>query len=334
MNRNRDLIRQRINDEATYTPSSVAPTSPQMILFEVSNLCNHNCVFCAYPKMDRPTHRLDLALGERLLREAYDLGVREAGFYSGTEPFTSPDLEKLVRLAKQIGYSYTFVTTNGSLATRPRLKELIDCGLDSLKFSINGADAESYREIHGQDHFHRVIEHLKFADEYRKATSSSMYLAVSFVEVVAGAASNVGTSEKLRELLSGHIDEFIVYEANNEGGYMIGLAPMSTMGVTAPCAYPFTRVTVSAEGYLRLCCSDYQNYLSVADLNHVSLIEAWNAEGYQAIRRRHLANELEGALCYNCINNINTPIEPLTPALAVKVEKEFFLLEVKRAVKK
>jgi len=314
-------VRRRVEEESGYRPTSVVPEFPRTVLLEVSNLCNHRCVFCAYPKMTRPGKRMALDMVERVLREAYELGAREAGFYSGAEPFTSPDLEEIVRLAKTIGYEYTFISTNGSLATEARLRALIDRGLDSVKFSINAADRETYRVIHGKDHFDRVLGNLRFAWEYREATNAALYISVSFVGIDRDGVSNRASRDGLEPLVRPWVDEILYWDASSENGQMIGLGPTD---VTAPCVLPFNRVHISAEGYLRMCCNDYQNYLSLVDLRQASLRDAWHAEVFKAMRQRHLEDRLEGTLCYNCIHNVNTPIEPVVPALAVPVDATFF----------
>jgi pyruvate-formate lyase-activating enzyme len=314
-------LAERIEEEAHYRPTSASPPFPRAVLLEVSNLCNHRCVFCAYPKMTRPGKRMELALVERLLREAFALGAREAGFYSGAEPFTAPDLEAIVALAKGLGYTYTFITTNGSLATETRLTKLIDAGLDSLKFSINAADRETYRRIHGQDHFDRVLRHLQFAHEYRRQTKSPLYLAVSFVAFDRDGMQTSADRAAFERLVQPWVDELLFWEATSENGQMIGLGPS---GVTAPCALPFNRVHISAEGYLRLCCNDYQNYLCVADLRETTLAQAWQAPIFRDMRQRHLDKRLEGTLCHNCVNNVNDPIAPVVPSLAVPVKADFF----------
>ena len=322
MPRENNRIKNRIDQQAQYHPDSAMPDFPECILVEISNLCNHKCVFCAYPKMTRPGRRIDLDLLDRLLREAYDLGAREAGFYSGAEPFMSPDLEKIIKLAKSIGYTYAFTSTNGSLATPERLRTCFDNGLDSIKFSINGGDRETYKKIHGRDHFDRVLANLKFASEYRDAKQLDYYIAVSFVLIDNEAASNVATKDQLSSLAGPYADEVLFIEACSENAQMIGLAPME---IKAPCGLPFSRFHVSAEGYLRMCCNDYQSYLSLIDLNSTTLKNAWHAEIFQEMRQRHLENRLEGTLCYNCVHNVNTPISPVVPHLAVKVEQDFFV---------
>ena len=132
------------------------------------NACNHACLFCAHQKMQRKTGRMDQALAFDLLQQAYDLGTREVGFYATGEPFLVPDLADYIQKAKEIGYTYVYLTSNGSLATPEKIRAVIDSGLDSIKFSINAPERKMYAFIHGRDDFETVKEHLAYVNEYRR----------------------------------------------------------------------------------------------------------------------------------------------------------------------
>ena len=47
---------------------------------------------------------------------AYELGTREVGMYATGEPFIVPELASYIKLAKDIGYTYVYLTSNGALA--------------------------------------------------------------------------------------------------------------------------------------------------------------------------------------------------------------------------
>jgi len=314
-------IKRRVNDLYSKVGESVTPDFPKTILVEIGNLCNHRCVFCAYSKMTRPHAHIDLELLKRLLKEGYSLGARELGLYSSAEPFATPHLEQVILEAKNYGYKYIFVTTNGSLANEKRIKDCMDFGLDSLKFSINAGNREAYKIIHGQDHFDRVLKNLLFVNEYRKQLKRPFYLAVSSVAIEESGFCNKESFKELKNIIDPIVDEHAIFDAYNQNGQMIGLAPSK---VTAPCTLPFHRVHISAEGYLRACCNDYQNYLALVDLKETSLETAWNSPTFKQFRKRHLDQKTQGLLCFNCIHGKNTPIKPLNPDLAVKVPSEFF----------
>ncbi len=106
------------------TRLSVEPPFPtKRMKIEVSNYCNHSCIFCGRHKMTKQSGLIDGAFYKRIMQEAFDEGVREVGLFINGEPFTNSKLHELIRIAKQIGYEYIYLTTNGALATPKRLKE-------------------------------------------------------------------------------------------------------------------------------------------------------------------------------------------------------------------
>ncbi|MBQ9479444.1 MAG: radical SAM protein, partial [Selenomonadaceae bacterium] len=148
---------------------SLEPPFPTTnFLMELSNACNHACIFCTHQKMKRKVGRLDKALGFDILQQAYDLGTREVGFYATGEPFLMPELAEYVKKAKDIGYTYVYLTSNGALATPDKIRAVIDAGLDSIKFSVNAPTRKLYKFIHSKDDFDKVMSHLRYLNEYRR----------------------------------------------------------------------------------------------------------------------------------------------------------------------
>ena len=135
---------------------SETPPFPKNMMMELTNICNHQCVFCGYSKMKRKRTKCDKALMMDVISKAYALGTRELGFYLVGEPFLCEDIGDYVKKAKDVGYEYIYVTTNGALATVDKVQKLIELGLNSIKFSINAAKAETYKRIHGKDDFEAV----------------------------------------------------------------------------------------------------------------------------------------------------------------------------------
>lgn len=285
------------------------PEFPRELLIEVANICNHACVFCAYRLMTRPKGVMDLDFYRRVLREAYRLGARDIGLYAGAEPFAVKRLELYVEAAKEIGFDYVYITTNGSMATPGRVKKVIAAGLDSIKFSINGGDRETYKAIHGKDDFEKALRILRTAHEYRKTLTRPLRLYVSFVENEINRASFA----RLQELVGPMVDDIFHVQAANVSGQNPDLPTIFFEGY---CPQPFQRVTISQEGFLRMCCNDYQNMLAVEDLNKMPLGEAWLGERMVEMRRRHLEDNLKGTLCYNCLTGKNVRALPLNPALS------------------
>ncbi|MGB9593776.1 MAG: SPASM domain-containing protein [Anaerolineae bacterium] len=128
----------------------------------------------------------------------------------------------------------------------------------------------------------------------------------------------------------------VVPKRVNEGGFMFEINEYlavndSVPTRTPPCPMLFNRVHITYEGYLNACCVDYQNYLAVADLNTLSLRDAWHSESFVELRRKHLAGAVEGTLCYNCLFNKDTPVEPWMPqhAAAYRADRSRIATEMR-----
>lgn len=301
-------LSRRFAKFAATTQRELDPAFPRYIQIENSNICNQGCSFCAYTTMGRKKQVMQMELFYRLVAEAYSLGSREIGLFSGSEPMTCKSLEEQISFCRSTGYEYIYISTNGSLATQARFKNLLDAGLSSIKFSINGGTRESYLKVHKKDDFEKVLKNVLFVSEYRKSLSTNVFLAVSFVE---HSGWNDGTYEDLVGLLRDKVDEMIFYKAANQSGQMPDLPDPAYRN----CDLPFNKVHISVEGYLRACCNDYENLLALENLNEMSLSAAWNSDRFLDLRHRHVVNKLSGILCGNCIRGEKTKPKPLNSAL-------------------
>lgn len=304
---------------------------PKNMMVELSNACNHACIFCANPHMTRRAARIDTNLLYRVMQEARQEGVEEIGFYTTGDPFIHKDLDKFTRRAKELGFRYIYISTNGALATPKRAKAVIDAGMNSIKFSINAGSRETYKLVHGEDEWDKVIAHLKFISEYRKTLDRPLALFVTFV-VTNPVRHEV---EAFRRFIEPYVDEVSFNECGIQSGQMTAAQALLSTGATRPrveigiCPLPFNRLHVTCEGYLTLCCVDYQNYLTVADLKEQSVREAWDSADARDARRRHIEQDLAGTLCGNCWLGRMEKIEPFNAKHATVVDFPDFYRKTK-----
>ena len=275
---------------------SETPPFPHNMLMELANICNHECVFCGYKNMKRKKMMCDKHFMFDIMKQAYENGTREVGFYMIGEPFICNDLAEYVSCAKGLGYEYIYLTTNGALATVERCKELISAGISSIKFSVNASTRESYIAVHGRDDFYIVRENIFNLKKYLENNKINVPLFISFVK----NELNKHDVEKLEREFDSVVDKIYV----------------------SPCAMCFNRLHITCEGYLNACCADSDGYLSAIDLHQTSLIDAWNSEIMIELRRKHLRNELSGLLCQNCINNTEEIFSPLNKDLCLAFSNE------------
>jgi len=302
---------------------------PKNMMVELSNACNHACIFCTNPHMTRKAARIDTNLLHRVMQQARDEGVEEIGFYTTGDPFIHKDLDKFTRRAKELDFRYIYISTNGALATPKRAKAVIDAGMDSIKFSINAGSRDTYKLIHGEDDWDKVIGNLKFISEYRKSLNRPLALFVTCV-VTNPMRHEV---ETFRSFIAPYVDEVNFFECGIQYGQMTAAQALLSGGSMPPpadngiCPLPFNRLHVTCEGYLTLCCVDYQNYLTVADLRQQSVREAWDSAEARDARRRHIERDLAGTLCGNCWQGRMDEIAPLNAKHATVVDFPDFYTE-------
>ena len=293
---------------------SLEPPFPRSnFLMELSNICNHSCIFCAHQKMKRKVGKMNQAKAFDILQQAFDLGTREVGFYATGEPFLVPELPQYIKKAKDIGYTYVYLTSNGALATPERIRAVIDAGLDSIKFSINAPQHKLYEFIHGRDDFDKVVEHLKYLNQYRKETGKNYKIYVTGILT----RFTEGLQDKYHELFDNLCDQVVFKYVYNQGGYMPEIQDYLRCVCDdeehRKCNLPFDAISVTQEGYLSIENADYENMLIVADLNKVSLKEGWYGEKMKEMRRRFMEDDLAGTICDGCAHHTCAPASPLTP---------------------
>lgn len=290
---------------------------PSKALVELSNWCNHACVFCTNPRMVRGKGVLDLALYERFIRESVPEGLSEVGLYTTGEPFFVKNLLDYVTIAKEHGVSYVYITTNGALATAEKVESLFAAGLSSLKFSVNAGTRETYKLVHGKDDFEVVLANIRSAARLREEKFPQVRLMASCV-----VTKHVEKEQQaLIDAIGSLVDEIVFVGVGGQGGQSLDqLALLESsmsekppaLGQAKPCAMLWNRLHLTREGYLTLCCIDYENVLSYADLNQMGVKAAWNNQVIQEIRSRQISQQLEGTLCHNCLYNDKKPFAPLT----------------------
>ena len=301
------------------------PPFPKIIKIDICNTCNFSCVFCPQSKYTGKVGSIDDELCMKIIKDAYREGAREISLSGTGEPLLNRNLEKYIRHAKEIGYEYIFINTNGYLMDKKRAEAILLSGVDSIKFSINAGSVENYKLVHGVDGYVRVVENLKQLSEIRNNKGLKCKLYVSYIAI----KSTLQEAKALRKDIAGYIDDFVVMNANSRGGSISEIEEKLFVGndeyaYTYPCSQLFNNMYITAEGYVYICCQDFENLTVVADLKEMNIGDAWNSTEFVSFRQKYLAHDLQGTLCMNCLYGKNEEIIPLNK------EKAYFKIDAQR----
>ena len=290
------------------------PPLPRSLNIELNSSCNQTCIFCPFHGKYAANHpkpavmNYDTAI--RILDQAKKLGIgeKEVGFYLSGEAFLHKDFAAIVAYAKKIGFQYTFVTSNGSLANHEKMKSVLDAGLDSIRFSINAADRESYQMIHGKDDFENVIDNIEFMHEY--ICDNNLNVATSLSCVITKKTENI--QSKMKEIFGKYVDDilFIPVMLNRlrcdeafVQEYQLFDESKAEINPEFICPMLFDTMYIGANLEVMPCCEAYDDSCVFYDLNQdFNLENAWYSELYQRYRNIFIKHaDDSGTLCEHCM---------------------------------
>lgn len=296
-----------------------------LLQLEVTNACNHRCIFCPNVDSRRKKTMIDYEFARRVMKECAEFlgNNKKICFHMNGEPLLYKRLPELVQYSKELGYDYSFITTNGSKATEELLEKLFVCGLDSIKFSINAGSRQTYKKIHGSDDFDNVIAAIKFSYAYRERTGLRYKIFVSCV----GIKDNYDELTSLQQIVGKYCDELVFYYPCSYAGQEIErknvlYQDLSDLGINTfeiihslPCAVLWNSINITCEGYLSLCCSESNNRLIIEDLNLKSVKEAWLGKKMETVRAKHIRGDIHDTPCNSCIYEREYSVDELDQEL-------------------
>lgn len=287
--------------------------APRSVKIELTGRCNFACSFCARSMMLRQQSDMNQGTFERLALEMREAGVEELGLFYLGESFMCRWLSDAVQYAKDIGYPYVFLTTNGSLCTPAKVDAVMKAGLDSLKFSLNYADEAQFVEVAKVKPklFHNMVKNITEARRVRDEGVYSCGLYGSYIQYDGEQGDRM---KAMLEELSPYLDEVYALPLYNQADHVTAEEERRGWDVTAgnrgrldamreplPCWSIFTEGHVTWDGRLSACCFDHDGKFDMGDLTRVPFMDAWNSERFQDLRQAHLAKDVKGTVCEECI---------------------------------
>jgi len=135
------------------------PPPPVCLYLEVTNRCNLLCETCprTFEALEPPAD-MSWDLFTRIVDQAP--GAKRAVLHGVGEPMLVAELPRMIRYLKARGV-YVLFNTNGTLLREKRFRELVECGLDELRVSLDAADAAGYHQVRGRPFFDRIVRDVR-----------------------------------------------------------------------------------------------------------------------------------------------------------------------------
>lgn len=288
---------------------TTCPPAPRSVKIELTGKCNFRCSFCAHNQRLRSIGEMKRSFFERIVPEMKAAGVEELGLFYLGESFLCPWLPEAIAFAKQAGFEYVFLTTNGSLASPDKVQACFEAGLDSLKFSLNYADEEQFKQIAQVKGalFDSIAKNVRAAHAVREAGGHRCGLYGSYIDYDGEQGDRI---EHYVDALRPYLDEVYALPLYNQAALVDNddwkfiqgnRGRAGALRDPLPCWSIFTEGHISFDGRLSACCFDHDNRFNMGDLTRMPFMDAWNSTAFQQLRAAHLRKDVTGTICENCV---------------------------------
>lgn len=284
------------------------PEFPKLLEIEPSSICNMNCRFCARQAMNRPQVLMDYNLYKKIIDECGEYDVFGIGAFSGWgEPLLNPRIFDMIKYAHKYNI-IAHLNTNGLLLTEDVSKKLLDANLEKIKISLQGATEQDYSIMRANPFYKRIVNNVKKLIELRDKRGADLFIQIS-------TSVTNETDEQIKEFTNfwkSIVDDFYcdittfrrlsgvkIVEEFVKKNKIIKERPIRS----PRCVAVRIRLVVHADGYVPLCCSDFNREVLLGNTNIQTLKEIWDSPKLNKIRQILADGEKEKIpFCRLCSN--------------------------------
>jgi len=268
--------------------------------FDICTFCNHKCTFCSNSDERTLKDQVTLEDFKAVMNNITKyVDIDELGLSAKGEVLVNKEFVEIVKSCKDdFNIGYIYFSTNGALLDNKKAIELLEAGINSIKFSINALDEKSYVDVHQTDDFDKVIRNFQNLLHLKKTKYKDLKVTISSVIDM----DKEKLSQKFKKLIGDNfelIDDIAVYA--------ISYTPkMKSIGsdkkITKKCPIPFSDIYINSDSTLGFCCKDYFDEISFGSLLKNDFLELYNSKEYEDIREMHKKSEFpDNHLCKNCL---------------------------------
>lgn len=322
---------QAVNGVRKRLADVIPLTAPYAITVFPIYACNFKCSYCIHsiPVKERSKvvdqKMMDLGLYKKIIDDLEDFlpsavseslskdsiypppEVLKALHFAGLgEPLMHPDIVEMVRYAKERRAARVVdIVSNAALLTEEMIDGLVAAGLDRIRISLQGLDADMYKDMSDVDiDFDCFRAMLRYFYEHRGNTK--IYIKImdvslkerreeEFLNLFADFADDVAV-EKLCPL----VDD-IDYEGDFAQEEFIYTMNGNLVKNAEICPQPFYTMQINPAGECIPCCT-IERPLSVGNCAAQSLKEIWNGTALNMFRRKQLERKKnEFPVCKKCM---------------------------------
>lgn len=266
------------------------PPQPRYIQIETVLGCDAECPFCPHKSIDRTPAVMREEVWRKIVDDTRGLGITYRPFLQN-EALIDKRLARIVACIKEDPTARVEINTNGNLLDERRGRELIEAGIDLVRFSIDAFSPETFARCRVGLDYRRVVENAERFAALARATGGRVATEARMIDM----EDNRDEQEPFVEYWSSRVDRALIVPL-----YHWPWDPGVEM-VRKPCLKMREEMFFYTDGRAVLCCWDIAGRAVIGDVTRESVLEIWNGA-----ERRRCADHLSRGerekivLCSRC----------------------------------
>ena len=299
------------------------PEFPRILDVELTNACNFKCLMC--PTGAGTSSREQGFMKEedfyRILDEAkeYNTSIR---FTVWGEPLLHHKIIDFVKAIKSEGMM-CHINTNGKRLSDKRISAFVEIPLDSIKFSMQGVDKDTFAEMRNIDYFDGLLVRIKRLYQARgngllpyihigtSITDETVEQCYQLKEMTSNICDYLSIGRTHFEFLDGFENSKKLKKKEKER--LKNLIPKQTIKKEhLDCPEVFSKLTVYWDGRVTACCTDYDNLMPYGNIFDKSLKDIWHSSKANFYRKMlHNMRHPDLPLCSKCFGKLHQHPSPI-----------------------
>ncbi|HZR76051.1 radical SAM protein [Bradyrhizobium sp.] len=287
--------------------SPAVESLPDLIYVEMAMACNFGCKMCPVPEsrklMDGRVPSIMKPDTFSLVLQSIRDRPRHLWLTQLGEPMLNKHLTDYVKAAKSSGHHVGF-TTNGSMMTETKARDLLLAGVDHVVFSFDGATKKTFEKIRIGGNFDEVVANIKgFAAINQRLRPPENRCMVQVDMIVSDITEpEVDDFHAMWKGIAGLTQAIPIDDWAGQLDLPSDFGKPRTSRDEIKryaCDLLWNTAYVSAEGNAMMCCHDYKQRSKLPNVHDKLLEQIWRSD-IEFERAKQVAGDFSSVSCTAC----------------------------------
>lgn len=201
------------------------------------------------------------------------------------DPLLDKNMPEYIRILHEKGFS-SYFSCNPANINLELTCQMLDAGLDYVKYSIESVNDEIHKQIRGEmSNFSESYEKIKQVLRYKHDNHLDTTIVITMLDL--NRTNQREDYEKLLKAFEG-LDVYVYLKSEDCQWYRKEFHGTKSIHWSEICKHPWMTMTVKSNGEATMCMEDYNNEIILGNAREQSLKEIWDGEKYRKFRLAHL----------------------------------------------